>query len=394
MINFHFQSPTKVIFGKNTEEMVGYEIRQLGYHKAMVVNYATGSKFENDLLSRVYSSLKEANVDYVPFGGVTPNPLLSLVYKGIDLCRQENVDFLLAVGGGSVIDTAKAIAYGISNDFDVWDLFEQKRTAKGCAPVGVVLTIAATGSETSNSTVITNEDGMLKRPYNDDIGRPKFAIMNPELTYTLPPYQTASGGADIMMHTIERYFTIVPDNELTDRMSEALLITVLNCLPRALHNPCDYDARAQLMWAGSLSHNGLLGTGKEGDFACHMLEHELGGMFNVAHGAGLTAIWGSWARLVYKTNVARFAQFAVRVMGCRMNYFDMEKTALEGIDALENFFQAIGMPTNLRELGIPTLTEEQIVELAEKCTFCGKKQIGHFKVLSNEDIKTIYRMSC
>ena len=325
-------------------------------------------------------------------GGVVPNPHLSKVYEGIELCKKEGVDFILAVGGGSVIDSGKAIGYGVANEGDVWDFYAKKRTAKACLPIGAVLTIAAAGSEMSNSSVITNEDGWLKRGYNDDVSRCKFAVMNPELTYTLPAYQTASGCVDILMHTMERYFTKAENTMLTDSVAEGLMRTVIYNAKVLAEDPENYDARAQVMWAGSLSHNGLTGCGTEGDWASHQLEHELGGMFDVAHGAGLAAVWGSWARYVYKEKPARFAQFAANVFNIPWNSSNLEQMALDGIQAMEAFYRSIHMPTSLAELGVNP-TEEQIQELAKKCSFMGKRTVGTFKVLQIPDMEAIYRMA-
>ena len=392
MINFTFCAPTKVIFGKDTENMVGKEVAALG-GKKVLVHFGGASAKKSGLLDRVYASLNAEKIPYVALGGVQPNPHLSLVREGIALCKKEGVDFILAVGGGSVIDSGKAIAYGITNDGDVWDLYLAKKTATACAPIGCILTIAAAGSETSYSSVVTDEKEKRKRAYNDDIARPKFAIMNPELTYTLPEYQTMSGIVDVLMHTIERYFTNDKNVDLIDRMSEGLLVNVMENARRLQKNPHDYEARADVMWAGSLSHNGLTGTGRTGDFASHMLEHELSGMFDVAHGAGLSAVWPSWARYVYKHDIPRFAQFATRVMGVQNNYFNPEETALRGIAALEDFFRSISMPTTIAELGIPDLTEKQIDEMVKKCSWEGARTVGQFVKLQNSDMKNIYEMA-
>ena len=392
MINFTYYAPTKVVFGKDTESQVGDEIKKLGYKKVLV-HFGGGSAKKSGLLDRVYASLDKAGIGHVSLGGVKPNPRLSLVREGIELCKKEGVDFILAVGGGSAIDSAKAIGYGITNEGDVWDLYLAKKTAVACAPIGCVLTIAAAGSETSNSSVITDENGGHKRAYNDDIARPKFAIMNPELTYTLPEYQTMSGVVDILMHTLERYFTNDKKVDLIDRMSEGLMVSVIENAPILLKNPKDYDARAEIMWAGSLSHNGLTGTGRTGDFASHQLEHELSGMFDVAHGAGLSAVWPSWARYVYKQDIARFAQFAARVMGVQMNYFNPEETALKGIDAMESFFRSINMPVTISELGIKDITDAQIDEMVAKCSWKGQRKIGQFVKLDQNDMKKIYEMA-
>lgn len=391
MENFEFYSPTKVIFGKGTETRVGQEVLRAGGTKVLI-HYGGESARRSGLLDRVETSLREAGLAFVSLGGVRPNPRLSKVREGIELAKKESVDFLLAIGGGSVIDSSKAIAYAIANpQCDVWDFFTGRAVPTACTPVGVVLTIAASGSETSNSCVITNEEGWLKRSVNTDYARPRFAVMNPELTYTLPPYQTASGAVDIMMHTQERYFANERENELIDRIAEGLLLTVLHNAPKALADPEDYHARAELMWAGSLSHNGLTGTGRQGDFACHKIEHELGGMFDVAHGAGLAAIWGSWARFVLHHDVGRFAQYAVRVMGCPMNFDHPEETALAGIGAMEAFYRRLNMPTNLRELGLPDVSDEQIRIMADKCTDDGRNRIGNFVPLSRDDIEEILK---
>ena len=392
MNDFTYFAPTKVVFGKGAEGQVGKLCKEQGATKVLV-HFGGGSAKRSGLLDRVCAALEEEGLPYVMLGGVVPNPRLSLVYEGIELCRREGVDFLLAVGGGSVIDSCKAIGYGLANDFDVWELFDKKRAAAGCAPVGAVLTIAAAGSEMSDSTVITKDEGELKRGYNSNYCRCKFAVLNPELTYTLPEYQTACGVTDIMMHIMERYFVNVETMTVTDTMAEAVIRDVLRYGKAALEDPRDYRARAEIMWAGSLAHNGLLcAGGPNGDWASHQIEMELSGMFGVAHGAGLAAIWGSWARYVLDAKPQRFAQFAYRI-------FDLPQTGdptvdgLRGIEAMEDYFRSIRMPVNLRELGVGELTEEQIDELAEKCTYFGRRTIGQFKVLGKEDIKAIYRMA-
>lgn len=390
MQNFEYCVPTKVVFGRETENRCGELVRECGGTRALVV-YGGGSAVRSGLLDRCTASLKAAGISFTLLGGVQPNPRLSKVREGIALAAETGADFLLAVGGGSVIDTTKAIGYALANpEFDVWELFMGRETAKGCAPLGVVLTIAAAGSETSNSCVITNEDGWLKKGINYEFSRPRFAIMNPALTCSLPPYQTASGGVDIMMHTFERYFSNSEHTELLDRMSEGLLKTVMANVKKALADPNDYDARAELMWAGSLSHNNLMGVGKDPDWATHKIEHELSGMFDVAHGAGLAAVWGSWARYVMHVNLPRFTRFAVEVMGCAMNYRDPEATALAGVAAFEDFCRSIGMPTNLCELGIGGVTEEQMHEMAVKCTRGDTIKIGGLVRLYAADIEKIY----
>lgn len=389
MNNFQYYTPTKVVFGKGSEEKIGELVKECGCKKVLV-HYGSGSVKRSGLLDRIYHSLEEENIEYISLGGVVPNPHLSLVYEGVELCKKENADFILAVGGGSVIDSAKAIGYGVTNEGDVWDFYEKKRTASACLPIGVVLTIAAAGSEMSDSSVITNEEGGIKRGYSSNYCRAKFAVMNPELTMTLPEYQTMSGCVDIMMHTMERYLNIGENMELTDGISEHLIRTVMKNAQILLENPNDYDARAEVMWAGSLSHNGLTGCGTDGgDWASHQLEHELGGMFDVAHGAGLAAVWGSWAKYVVESAPERFAGFAVRVMGVEDTNNALE-TALKGIEAMEDFYRSIKMPISLEELGVKP-TEEQLREMAEKCSFWGKRTIGGVKALDKEDMYRIYR---
>ena len=389
MSNFQFYAPTKVIFGKGTEKQVGSILA--GYKcKKVLLHYGSGSVKKSGLLDRIKASLDEANISYIELGGVVPNPRLSLVREGIALCKKEGVDFLLPIGGGSVIDSAKAIGYGCTNDFDVWDIFEKKNQPKACLPIGVVLTIAAAGSEMSNSAVITNEDGWKKRGSNSDTCRPKFAIMNPELTMSLPPYQTRCGCADILMHTMERYFTNNGGNmEITDSIAEALMRTVVHNSLILEEKPDDYNARAEIMWASSLSHNDLTGCGNGGnDFATHRLEHELGGIFDVAHGAGLAALWGTWARYVYRDCLPRFKKFALNVWNIPAAGSD-EEIALKGISATEDFFRQIHMPVNMRELGINP-TDAQIAELARKCAVTTGNNLGSAKVLHEEDMKKIY----
>lgn len=391
MINFEFYNPTKVIFGKGVEAEAGKVIKEMGGHKVLV-HFGGDYLQKSGTLDRIHQGLTDAGLEYVDLDGVVPNPRLGLVKEGIRLCKEEGVDFLLPIGGGSAIDSAKGIGYGLANDFELEDLLLGKAATDKIAPIGCISTIAATGSETSNSMVITIEDGMLKRSYNHDCARPKFAIMNPQLTYTLPAYQTSSGASDIMMHTMERYFTNTKDVDLIDRMAEGLLVSVREAALTAVKAPENYEARATLMWAGSLSHNGLTGTGRVSDFASHKIEHELGGMFDVAHGAGLCAIWGSWARYVYKTNPARFAQFAVRVFDVAQNFYDTEATALKGIEAWEIWCRSIGMPTSLRELGV-TPTSAQIEEMAEKCVATGGGHVGFFQTLYKEDVIKIFEMA-
>ena len=395
MVNFEYYTPTKVVFGKDRENEVGKLVKAYGGTKVLV-HFGGGSVKRSGLLDRVLASLDEVGIAHVELGGVVPNPRLSKVREGIELGKAEGVDFLLAVGGGSVIDSTKAIGYGMCYDGDVWDFYEGKAVPAACLPIGCVLTIAAAGSEMSNSSVISNEEGWKKRGVNNDLSRARFAVMNPELTYTLPAYQTASGCVDILYHTIERYFSGEETVEPTDYMAEGLMRTMLEMAPKAIADPTDYESHAAIMWAGSLSHNGLTGAGRGGrgrvgDWASHQLEHELSGMFDVTHGAGLAAVWGGWSRYVMPAAPARFARFARNVMGVQVEGDDAA-VALAGIEAFEDFLRSIQMPTNIRELGLE-LTEEQIDELSWKCTFEGKRTIGSVKVLELEDIKAIYHMA-
>lgn len=389
MINFDYYAPTKVVFGKESEKKVGELIRSFNGHRVLI-HYGGKSAEKSGLLDRVKSSLEEEGIPYLLLGGVVPNPRLSKVREGIELCKENGIDFILAVGGGSVIDSAKAIGYGVANKGDVWDFYAKKRVATACLPIAAVLTIAAAGSEMSNSSVITNEDGWLKRGYSSNYARCRFAIMNPELTYTLPDYQTQSGCTDIMMHTMERYFHQEDGLQLTDEIAEGLLRTVMKNALILKEDPYNYQARAEVMWAGSLSHNDLTNCGSDrGDWASHQMEHELGGMYDVAHGAGLAALWGTWARYVYKDSLDRFVKYAVKVHGIEPKETD-EATALAGIEATEAFYRKIGMPTSLTELGI-TVSDEDIDVLAEKCTLFGKRTIGCVKALGKEDIMAIYK---
>lgn len=391
MFNFEYFTPTEVCFGKGTVDRVGEYVKKYNGTKVLI-HYGGGSIVRTGLLERIKEALDEAGIAYIELGGVVPNPHLSKVYEGIELCRKEKIDFLLAVGGGSVIDSTKAIGYGLTNEGDVWDFFEHTRAAVCCMPLGCVLTIAAAGSEMSNSCVITKKDNNEKRGYNNDVSRPKFAIMDPELTMTLPDYQTACGCTDMLMHTQERYFTNGGNMEVTDSIAEALMRTIIKYARILVREPKNYEARAEIMWAGSLSHNGLTGCGNDGgDFSSHMLEHEMGGMFDVAHGAGLAAIWSSWARYVYKNCLTRFKRFALYVMGVDDEGSD-EEIALAGIKAMESFYHSIGMPINMKELGIEP-TEEQILEMAHRCALASGGQKGSARVLKEEDMAQIYRMA-
>ncbi len=387
--NFEYYAPTRVYFGRGEEKNTGRYIRRYGAQNVMLV-YGGSSAGRSGLLDLIRQSLRDENIAFSEIGGVVPNPHLDKVYEGISLGRKNGTDFLLAVGGGSAIDTAKAIAYGLAEpEQDVWELYEHTRKAKKCLPVAGVLTIAAAGSETSKGSVITNEKRGSKRAYDDNLARPVFAIMNPEYTVTLPDYQTEAGCVDIMMHTMERYFTNGGNMEITDALAEGLMRTVMKNAVILHTDPQNYDARAEVMWAGSLAHNDLTGCGNDGgDFMSHKLEHELGGMFDVTHGAGLAAIWSSWARYVKASCLPRFVRYAENVMGVSLRGTD-EEIAEAGIRAMEDFYHQIGMPVNLTELGIAP-SDEQIREMAGRCMAACGGHTGSAKVLTEEDMVRIY----
>lgn len=392
MQNFNYYAPTEVVFGNDAEEQVATLIKKYGGTKVLL-HYGGQSAIKSGLLPKVEKILTEAGISYVSLGGVVPNPRLSKVHEGIELCRKEGVDFILAVGGGSVIDSSKAIGYGINYDGDVWDVYTQTHKPETFVPLGVVLTIPAAGSEMSDSSVITNEIGDIKLGYSNNLCRCKFAIMNPERTYTLPAWQTACGITDMMMHTMERYFSKDDDMEITDAIAEALIRTCMVQAPKVLENPTDYVARANIMWAGSLAHNDLTGCGTTGDWATHNIEHELSGMFDVSHGAGLAAVWGSWARYTRAENMPRFARFAKNVMGLDITGMSDLEAADAGIQAMERFFESIGMPVSIHALLGKEVTEEEIQEMADKATKGATQTLGNLKVLNKEDIIEIYRMA-
>lgn len=390
--DFNFYAPTRVVFGKNAEMQIGDLVAQQNGHKVLV-HYGGGSAERSGLLGVVREQLKSNGIPFVELGGVVPNPLLSKVQEGISLCRREQVDFILAVGGGSVIDSAKAIGYGSLYDGDVWDFWAGKAVPGACLPIGVVLTIPAAGSEMSSSCVITKDDGLIKRGINSDLCRCRFAVMNPERTYTLPPYQTAAGATDIMMHTMERYFSKYEDMTLTDAIAEALLRTVKDAALVVMEHPEDYRYRAQIMWAGSLAHNDLTECGTEKDFATHRLEHELSALFGVTHGAGLAALWPSWARYVKDKHLSRFVQFAVNVMGIENDFAHPDETAEKGIRAIEDFYRKIGMPTSIHELLGREVTDDEIEVLVDKCSRGKTITIGAMEVLGADEMRAIYRLA-
>lgn len=389
MDNFTFYNPTRFFFGRGEENHAGDRVRRAGGTKVLI-HYGQASAVRSGLIYRITSSLERAGIASVSLGGVRPNPRSGRVQEGIELCRRENVDFILAVGGGSVIDSAKAIALGVPYEGDFWDFFDGKAFPVSALPVGTVLTVAAAGSESSPVTVITREDGMLKRPYSSDRIRPVFSILNPELTASLPPYQTASGATDMMAHIIERYFTNTRGVELTDRMGEAVLLTIRAEVLRALKEPGHYDARANLMWAGTIAHNDICGVGREQDWASHALEHELSALYDCPHGAGLAVILPAWMEYVMEHDIDRFAQFAVRVWGCEMDFRHPETTARAGIRAFRAFLELIGMPTSFA--GIRARAED-IPLLLDRLQI-GQHTIGSFVKLDRSDCEKIYRLAC
>lgn len=387
MDNFTFYAPTYFDFGIDKEQNVGKLVRRFGGSKVLL-HYGGGSIIKSGLYDRVIDCLKEEGIEVVALGGVKPNPRSGLVYEGIDLCRRENVDFILAVGGGSTIDSAKAIAAGTLYDGDFWDFHEGKAIEKAL-PIGTVLTIAAAGSEGSPNCVITKEEGMLKRGAKSDVLRPKFSILNPALTMTLPPYQSAAGITDIMIHIMERYFTTTEDVEVTDRLCEGLLKTMISEGKKVMKNPQDYHARANIMWCGMLAHNNVCGVGRNQDWASHGLEHELSALYDVAHGAGLAVMAPVWLRYVLEKKPERLVSFAVHVWNIDLDMNDLHGTAIKGIEAFENFLKEIGMPTSFAEIGAK---REDIPVMAEKI-IKSKGSLGGYVKLNKEDIIAIYEMA-
>lgn len=386
MESFNFYSPTEFVFGRNRESECGELVKKYGGTKVLL-HFGSSSAERSGLLGKVRESLKKAEVPFVELGGVQPNPKDSKVYEGIELCRRENVDFILSVGGGSCIDSAKAIAIGVLYDGDFWDFYAGKASIQKALPVGTVLTIAAAGSEGSPSSVVTKEEGGLKRGVGSDIIRPKFSVLNPEWTCSLPAYQTACGATDIMAHVFERYFTNTPEVEITDRLCEAVLLTMLKEVPRVIQNPECYEARANIMWAGTVAHNDIVGVGRSQDWNSHGLEHELSGLYDVAHGAGLAVIMPAWMEYVMNHNVMRFAQMACRVFGCNMDFENPENTAKAGIREFRRFLSKIGMPINFEELGAKP---EDIPLMVEKLN----PGEGHgFVPIRSEDATAIYQLA-
>jgi alcohol dehydrogenase YqhD (iron-dependent ADH family) len=388
MDNFDFRNPTKVVFGRETENRVGAEAA--AYARRILLHFGGGSVRASGLLDRIKASLRAAGVEWVELGGVKPNPRLSLVHEGVRICKQEKLGLVLAVGGGSVIDSAKAIGMGVVIDHDVWDFYVGRGAPTATLPVGTVLTLPAAGSETSFSSVITKEEGDLKRYVDNETIYPRFSIMNPELCFSLPTFQMACGAMDIMSHLMERYFTNTRHVAFTDRMIEATMKTIIATAPKIKENPKNYDAWAEFMWAGSIAHNGLLNTGRVGDWASHMIEHEISGIYDVAHGAGLAVVFPAWMRHVLKHDLDRFVQWAVRVWNVELDIFDREATAREGIARMEAFYQSLGLATTLGGLGV---SGDRIDEMARKCTDGDAHTVGNFVKLDRAGVATVLRLA-
>ncbi len=388
MDDFEFQNPTRIYFGRQYEAQIGSIAARYG--KKVLLHYGGKSAEKSGLLPLIRTSLAHAGLEVVELGGVQPNPRLGLVYEGIRLCRSRNIDLILAVGGGSAIDSAKAIAMGTPYKGDVWDFYAGITSPQAALPIGTVLTMPAAGSEASTGSVITKEEGLLKRAVNSELIYPRFSILNPERCVTIPPEQVANGVTDIMCHLMERYFTNSRPVEFTDRLIEATLRTVIASAPRVLAKPDSYDDWAELMWAGTIAHNNLLNTGRVGDWASHDIEHELSALYDIAHGAGLAIIFPAWMRYTMHHDIARFAQFAVRVWSVEDDFFNQERVAREGIGRLESFWHSIGQRTRLHELGIDS---SRFTEMARKCTDDDRHTVGNFVRLKSGDIENIYRLA-
>lgn len=390
MLDFEYYIPTRVVFGKKALDKLSDMIRTAGA-KRVLVHFGGQSALQSGLIDKILMQFTEAGLQYELLGGVSPNPKVSLVRKGILLCMQKELDFILAVGGGSVIDSAKAIALGAKMDEDIWSVFERKSQPTQALPVGSVLTIAAAGSEMAGGMVISNDELGLKRDYGTPALRPVFSIESPELTFTVSRWQTACGTVDILMHTLERYFTPTQEVDLTDELCEGLCRAVIRAGRIAYENPDDYETRATLMWASSLSHNDLMGLGRRGDWATHQLEHDLSGMYDgVSHGAGLAVIFPAWCRYVVKNDLGRFCRFAQRVWGISGEGLTQLEWAMMGIDATQACFISLGMPKDLKAFSVDPA---RLPEMAEKCSFNGKRTLGSFKVLNTQDMLTIYRLA-
>lgn len=383
MQNFQYCNYTNIVFGRDVERECGQLTQAMG--KKVLLHYGGGSIKASGLYDRVVHALQAADMPYVELGGVKPNPVLSMVREGIALCRREQIDCILAVGGGSVIDSAKAISAGVHYDGDVWDFFSGKAIDHQTLPLGVILTIPAAGSETSYNMVITNEDGPLKKGAASQSLRPQFALMNPELTYTLPFHQTAYGVSDMLAHIMERYFSHSTDVDFSDRLCEGAMRSILNTAPKLKEEPEHYGARANIMWAGTIAHNGMLGLGRAEDWASHRIEHQLSALYDIAHGAGLSIIFPAWIKYVYRDNISRFTQWAVRVFDVDLAYGSPEELILEGVRRLESFYQTMDLPIRLHEVGIDDARLEEMAEMAAP--------VGVFKHLEVQDIVSIYRLA-
>jgi len=386
MVNFEFLCPTKIVFGKGTEKKTGELTKQ--YSDKVLLHYGGSSIKKFGIYDKVVKSLHEAGIDFVELGGVIPNPRLSLVREGIQICREQNIKFILVIGGGSVIDSAKSISIGVPYKGDVWDFYTNKATVKEAIGIGVVLTIPGAGSEASDGSVITNEEIHYKRSANSFFNIPKFAIMNPEFTVTVPKYLTACGAADIMSHVFERYFTQVQNVDFTDRLCEAVMKTIIVNLPIVLREPNNYDARAEIMWANTVAHNELLTTGRIGDWGSHMIEHEVSAIYDVAHGAGLTVVFPAWMKYVYKHDINRFVQFAIRVWNVDLSFGSLDAIALEGIRRMEKFFKDCELPVRLGEMNVPN---KNLEKMAEKAVEFG--EIGNFVKLGESDVLNILKLA-
>ncbi|MBI9008967.1 MAG: iron-containing alcohol dehydrogenase [Tenericutes bacterium] len=390
MLNFKYYSPTEFVFGKDTEQEVGKLLKKCKAKKVLL-HYGSGSVKRSGLLDRVIKSIEAEKIEHVELGGVVPNPRDTLVYEGIELCKTEGVNFILAVGGGSVIDSAKAIAMGVKYKGDFWDLFDDPNKIKGALSVAAVLTIPAAGSEGSNASVITKTEGMLKRVTHSNSIIPAFAIINPELTYTLPSYQTAAGVVDMISHILERYLTKTNDVILTDRLCEATLVSIIEAMRIIQKEPTNYEARATICWSGTIAHNGSLGVGRVEDWASHRLEHELSAMYDVTHGAGLAVIFPAYMRYTLEEDVQRYRRLAVKVFGIKDKKNKAKKVALAGIGAMESFFKELGMPVTFEEIGAK---REDIDKLLEKLKINVGEIVGNFKSLTMEDCKNVYELAC
>lgn len=387
MLDFTFYSPTSVIFGKNSLEKLPEQLKKFGASR-ILLHYGTASVVKSGLLDKTLALLHNAGFYVEQLGGVRPNPVVSLCREGIAVCKAKDINFVLALGGGSVIDSAKAIAVGAMLDEDIWEVFCHGRKPQKALPVGTVLTLSATGSELSSRSVVSDDESHAKLGMGADCIRPVFSILNPEFTYSVNQWQTAAGTIDILMHTIERYFTRTPDVALTDSLSEALMRNVINAGSIAYHNPCDYEARATLMWAGSLSHNDLMGLGRQQDWACHKLEHEMSALdTSITHGAGLAVLFPHWANYVMHEDLDRFCRFAKEVFGVNGEGFEKQQWAQAGVQAFANYAKSLGMPAKLRDFGI---AEKDLALMARRCADF-YKTIGSFKVLSYEDMLNIYQ---